>query len=264
VERAGDHLQLRVGRLEAAGNEIRLTHSGPVEMQSPIEDQAYPALAVNADGSVVVVWEDRRFKHTLMLVAHSQDGEHFGAPYRLIDTNRSLSAGPGAKLGAGMGAMRPTLARCGVLPVIASGVAAARGPCVVSVWLDKRDFLSGYDVYAAFSPNGGRSFGPNLKVQDSFGDSIAQWHAAVAANHLGRVVAVWDDDRDGSSDIWLSNWTGKGYSDNVQVPAASGPGAQTGPMVYLDDEERLHLIWLDQAEEGAGTRIRYLSAVWRD
>ena len=93
---------------------------------------------------------------------------------------------------------------------------------MVAVWLDKRDFLSGYDVYAAFSSDGGRSFGRNLKVQDGFGENIAQWHAAVAANNQGRVVAVWDDDRDGNSDIWLANWTGKGYSDNVAVPAASG------------------------------------------
>ncbi|HYP69212.1 MAG TPA: hypothetical protein VEP67_13295 [Thiobacillaceae bacterium] len=264
VARSGDHLQLRVGRLEVTGNEIRLTHSGPVEMQPPIEDQAYPALAVNADGSVVVVWEDRRFKHTLMLVAHSQDGEHFGAPYRLIDSNRSLSAGPGAKLGAGMGAMRPTLARCGTGPVPNPGDPAATGSCLVAVWLDKRDFLSGYDVYAALSANGGRSFGHNLKVQDSFGDSIAQWHAAVAANRHGRVVAMWDDDRDGSSDIWLATWTGKGFSDNVAVPGASGPGSQTDPMLYLDDAGRLHLTWLDQAEQAADTRIRYVSAVWRD
>jgi hypothetical protein len=264
VERSGDHLQLRVGRLEPAADEIRPAGSNPVDAQPPIEDQAYPALVVNADGSVVVVWEDRRFKHTVMLAAHSGDGEHFGAAYRLIDINRGLIMGPGAKLGAGMGAMRPTLSRCGPLPMADPGEGAATGPCVVSVWLDKRDFLSGYDVYAGFSPNGGGSFGHNLKVQDSFGDSIAQWHAAVAANRQGRVVAVWDDDRDGSSDIWLANWTGKGYSDNVAVPAASGPGTQTDPMVHLDDEGRLHLIWLDQADEGAGTRIRYLSAVWRD
>lgn len=264
VERSGDHLQLRVGKLEITGDSIRLARSGPVETQPPTEDQAYPALVVNADGSVVVVWEDRRFKHTVMLVAHGQDGEHFSAPYQLIDINRSIITGPAAKLGAGMGAMRPTLARCGPVPVSDLGNAAGAGPCVGAVWLDKRDFLSGYDVYAAFSPNGGRAFGHNIKVQDSFGDSIAQWHAALAANSQGRVVAVWDDDRDGSSDIWLANWTGKAYADNVAVPGASGPGSQTDPMIYLDDAGRLHLIWLDQADPAAAARIRYLSAVWRD
>lgn len=263
VARSDDHLQLQVGKLEIAGNEIRVARSGPVEAQPPIEDQAYPALAVNADGSVAVAWEDRRFKHTLMLVAHAQDGEHFSAPYRLIDVHRSLITGPAAKLGAGMGAMRPTLARCGPAPIGDAGDAGP-GPCLVAVWLDKRDFLSGYDVYAAFSSNGGRAFGHNLKVQDSFGDSIAQWHAAAAADSQGRVAAVWDDDRDGSSDLWLANWTGHTYSDNVAIPGASGPGSQTCPMIYLDDAGRLHLIWLDQADPASAARIRYVSAVWRD
>ena len=264
VEHSGDHLQLHIGKLEVAGDAIRLARSAPVETQAPTEDQAYPALVVNADGSVVAVWEDRRFKHTVMLVAHSRDGEHFSAPYRLIDVHRSLITGPAAKLGAGMGAMRPTVSRCGPVSMADPGDAAGPGPCVVTIWLDKRDFLSGYDVYAAFSANGGRAFGRNFKVQDSFGDSIAQWHAAVAANRQGRVVAVWDDDRDGSSDIWLANWTGKSYSDNVAVPGASGSGAQTDPMVFLDDGGRLHLIWLDQVDPDAPARIRYLSAVWRD
>ena len=117
VERNGDHLQLQVGRLELTANQIRLAQSNPVDAQPPIEDQAYPALVVNADGSVVVVWEDRRYKHTVMLVANGPDGEHFGAPYRLIDKTRNLITGPAAKLGAGMGAMRPTLAGCGSGPI---------------------------------------------------------------------------------------------------------------------------------------------------
>ena len=264
MEKRGEHLQLRVGKLDPAASEIRLVSAATVEAQAPVEDQAYPSAAVNADGSVAVVWEDRRYKHTVMLVAHSQDGEHFSAPYRLIEVNRGASLGPAAKLGAGMGAMRPTLARCGDGSEAAPGKAAATGACLAAAWLEKRDFLSGYDVYAGFSLDGGASFGPNLKVQDSFGDSIAQWHAAVAANRQGRVVAVWDDDRDGTSDIWLANWTGKAYSDNLAVPGASGPGAQTDPMIHLDDAGRLHLIWLDQADQDAATRIRYLAAVWRD
>ncbi len=264
VERSGAHLQVRVGKLATAGDEIHLDRSAPVEAQPPIEDQAYPALVVNTDGSVVVVWEDRRYKHTVMLVAHAQDGEHFSAPYRLIDIVRSTISGPGAKLGAGMGAMRPTVARCGPVPISDAGNVSGAGPCVVAVWLDKRDFLSGYDVYAAFSPNGGGAFGRNIKVQDSFGDSIAQWHATVAANSRGRVVAVWDDDRDGNADIWLADWTGKAYSDNVAVPGASGAGSQTDPMIYLDDAGRLHVIWLDQADPDSAARIRYVSGVWRN
>jgi hypothetical protein len=48
------------------------------------------------------------------------------------------------------------------------------------------------------------------------------------------------------------------------VPAASGAGIQTDPMINLDDLGRLHLIWLDRPDEASSPRVRYVSAVWRD
>ena len=98
---------------------------------------------------------------------------------------------------------------------------------VAAVWADKRDFLAGYDVYAAFASGPRYKFGANEKVQDDFGNEIAQWHPAIAANRQGTVAAVWDDDRDGTPDIWLAWRTANGWSDNLAVPGASGPGVQS-------------------------------------
>ena len=141
--------------------------------------------------------------------------------------------------------MRPTLAAWG-----------PRG--VAAVWLDKRDFLSGYDVYAAFDP-GKRRFGKNLRVQDSFGDNMAQWHAQVVGDASGRLLAVWDDERDGTPDVWLADWNGKAFADNVAVPAAAGPGGQSDTVAALDAAGRLHVVWLDRDGQAA-TRIRYARA----
>jgi hypothetical protein len=254
------HLQLWAGKLENDKNGLRLVRSQTVERILPVEDQAYPALAVNADGSAIVTWEDRRFGHTVMLAAYSRNGEEFDLPYRLIEIHSRRTNG----LGAGMGSMRPTVARCGSVAAQGDANAPPAGSCVVAVWMDKRDFLSGYDVYAGISQNGGQSFGHNLKVQDSFGENIAQWHAAVGANQTGRIVVVWDDDRDGDSDLWLANRTDSGFSDNVAVPGASGAGIQTDPMILVDGAGRLHLIWLDKSDNGAPPSIRYLSADWKN
>jgi hypothetical protein len=254
--------QLWIGTLDISQDGLHLVQPHTVENIIPVEDQAYPALVVNPDGSLVVVWEDRRFDHTVLLVSHSRDGKRFDLPYRLIDVH-GMPGGPASRLGGGMGAMRPTLASCGSVKTDQTD-SGSPGFCVVAVWMDKRDFLSGYDVYAAFSHDGGKTFGRNLKVQDGFGDNIAQWHAAVGANRQGRVAAVWDDNRDGTSDIWLADWTGSAFSPNIDVPAASGPGIQTDPMIFLDDADRLHVIWLDRADENASPQIRYVSAVWKD
>jgi len=246
AEQAGAYKRIMVARIALAADGLKIEYSAPLEERLPNDEQAYPALAASADGSVLAVWEDRRFKHTMIMAAHSGNGRKFSLPYRLIDVPQARAR----TLGAGMGSMRPTLAACGET-------------CLTALWLDKRDFLSGYDVYAAFSHNGGRFFGRNLKVQDSFGENVAQWHASIAANRAGRVVAVWDDNRDGTSDVWLSDWNGNEFSDNVTVPGASGPGAQTDPVIHLDASGRLHLAWLERTESG-GTRLWYASAVRKE
>jgi len=243
AERAGKYRRITTARITLQAGGPKIQYYAPLEKPLPKDEQAYPALVVNPDGSVTATWEDRRYKHTVMLAAYSADGKTFAPPYRLIDVSRVRTQ----TLGAGMGSMRPTLASCG-------------NSCVVAAWLDKRDFLAGYDVYAAFSQDGGRSFGPNVKVQDSFGDNVSQWHAAITANPTGRVVAVWDDDRDGAPDVWLSDWDGTHFSDNVAMPGASGPGIQTDPVVYLDASDTLHMAWLERSE-GGGTRLKYASAI---
>lgn len=246
AELAGDYKRIMLARVGLHAGALKVETLVPLEAQQPADEQAYPALAVSADGGVTVVWEDRRNKHTMIYAAHSADGNQFAAPYRLIDVPQVRTI----NLGAGMGSMRPVLSTCGA-------------NCLVAVWLDKRDFLSGYDVFAAFSQDGGRSFGRNLKVQDSFGDNIAQWHAAIAGAPNGRVVAVWDDERDGSPDLWLSDWNGSGFADNLAVPGASGPGVQSDPVIHFDAAGALHLAWLERNEAG-GTRLMYASAVWKD
>jgi hypothetical protein len=245
AEEAGRFRRIVVARLELEGNALRVQSAQPVEASVPVDEQGWPALAVAGDGRLVVAWEDRRHRHTVPLTSHSRDGgKTFSPPTRLADTRSGSVDG----LGAGTGAMRPTLAARG-------------GRGFVAVWLDKRDFLSGYDVYAAFDEGEGR-FGRNLKVQDSFGDNMAQWHAVVAADAQGRLVALWDDARDGTPDVWLAEWDGAAFDENFSFPGGSGAGAQSDPVATFDAEGALHIVWLDRDEQG-GTRVRYQRGVWR-
>lgn len=244
AEQAGRFRRIVVASLSITSDGLRASPAQPVETAMPVDDQGYPALAVAGDGRVAVAWEDRRNRHTVPLVSFSTDGRTFGPPVRLTDRPSGSADG----LGAGTGAMRPTLAAWG-----------PRG--VAAVWLDKRDFLSGYDVYAALD-DGTRRFGRNLQVQDSFGENMVQWHASVVANASGRLLAVWDDARDGTADVWLADWTGERFGDNESVPAAAGKGEQSDPVAALDAQGRLHLVWLERDAQ-SGTRIRYVRGVPR-
>ena len=238
---AGRFHRIVVARLALQADGLGVKSVQPVEAAMPTDEQGWPALAVASDGSVTVAWEDRRNRHSVPMVSHSQDGRSFAAPARLTDHKSGSVDG----LGAGTGAMRPTLSAWG-----------PRG--IAAVWLDKRDFLSGYDVYAAFDA-GNRRFGSNVRVQDSFGDNMAQWHAQIVGAADGSLVALWDDARDGTPDVWLSEWTGDAFGDDVAVPAAAGPGQQSDPLAVFDAAGSLHAVWLDR-DEAAGTRIRYAHA----
>jgi len=242
AEQAGRFRRIVVARLTLKGDALSVKTVQPVEAAMPDDEQGWPALAVAGDGSVTVAWEDRRYRHTVPMVSHSRDGRRFSSPARLSDIESGSAPGG---LGAGTGAMRPTLTAWG-----------ARG--VVAVWLDKRDFLSGYDVFAAFDP-GTRRFGKNIRVQDNFGDNMAQWHALVVGDAAGRLVALWDDARDGTPDVWLSEWERKAFGDDMGVPAAAGPGEQSAPVATLDAAGALHVVWLER-DEASGARIRYARA----
>ena len=216
----------------------------PADAVPPVDDQSFPALAAGETG-VLLVWEDRRHGHTVIYASRSADGKSWSAPQRVSSNPTGKAQG---NLGRGSGAMRP--------------VATGHGNGFAAAWLDKRDFLSGYDVYAALSQGAG--FARDQKAQDSFGDAISQWHVAAAGNCRGDLVIAWDDDRDGSSDIWLTKRTATGYSDNFTLPETSGPARQTDPAIALDEAGNLHLAWIERApgsDSSGPTRLRY--RVWR-
>lgn len=226
-----------LARLAVEGERLRMLPRQPADLPAPRDDQMYPALTATAAG-FALAWEDRRFGHTVVFASQSGDGEAWLAPARV--SRNPTGKAQGTDLGRGTGAMRPAL--------------AAYGERLAAVWLDKRDFLSGYDVYAATAGPDGR-WDKNAKVQDSFGDAIAQWHSAAAGNPRGDLAVAWDDDRDGSPDVWLSEPKGEGYADNVA--AAAGPQGQSDPAIALDAAGNLHLAWVERGPDGrSGIRYR--------
>lgn len=228
--------RLWVARLKTDSGQPDLAAKQPLQAAPITDDQMYPALTATASG-FALAWEDRRLGHTVIFASRSQDGLAWLSPVRV--SQNTTGKAQGTDLGRGTGAMRPALASLG-------------GEQVAVAWLDKRDFLSGYDVYAALPGNP-----KNAKVQDSFGDAIAQWHPAVAGNRQGQLVAAWDDDRDGTADIWITRLVPQGgFGENQAPPPAAGPGAQTDPVVALDEAGNLHLAWVER-DAGGRSSIRY-------
>jgi hypothetical protein len=242
--------QVQVARLipgRAGG--LKASRAYPIESGKVEGDQSYPSVSALNAKKLVVAWEDRRAGHTRILSSVSQNGGARFAPPQQI--NDAVWRGQMGGFGRGTGVMRVALSTYG-----SGGVAA--------VWADKRDFLAGYDVYVALTKDAMLTFGANEKAQDDFGNEIAQWHPAIGANRQGRIAVVWDDDRDGTPDVWLA-WRGaNGWSENLAVPGAFGPGVQSDPSIALDEAGNLHLAWVEKADLNSPSRIRYVLGRWVD
>lgn len=240
AQRQGRYRQIMATSIvvHAPNSAVRAAPARPVDRAPPTNEQLYPALAVSAQG-VVIAWEDRRDGHTKLLASFAETGKAFGAATELNEVVQKST-----EYGSGNGVTRAALA-------------SFDADRVGAVWMDKRGFRTGYDVYAARSLDGGRRFGKNEIVQDPFGDNFSQWHVAIGGNAGGVLAAVWDDDRDGSSDILLSWPTLDGWNDNQAVAPASGAGEQTNPAVAIDSRGNLHLVWVDAPGKDQPTRIFY-------
>jgi len=240
AQQRGRYRQIVVAPITIRGPDktVRAGAARPVDPALPVDEQLYPVLAATTKG-ITVVWEDRRHRHTVMLTSFAEPGKAFGTATELNEVVQKSST-----YGRGSGVTRAALAVFG-----ADQVGAA--------WMDKRNFSTAYDIYAAVSHDAGRHFGKNESVQDSFGDNFTQWHPAISGAANGALAVAWDDDRDGSSDIQLSWKTADGWSEDLAVPPASGPGQQTHPAIAMDSRGNLHLIWLDYLEKGQPTRIFY-------
>lgn len=242
--RDGRFLRLVSAPLSVDGLKVVTGTARAVDTSPAQDEQLYASLVATGRG-YALAWEDRRAGHTRLLTAVSSDGAQWSKPQPLNEIPRSSSA---AELGLGRGP--------GVTRVSLAGDGA---DTVAAVWMDKRDFLSGYDIYAGVSSDGGRGFGANEKAQDAFAAEKPQWHPAVAITPHG-VVAAWDDPRDDSPDLWLSTRLGeKEWSDDFTVAGASGPGSQDNP-VLLWHGGRLHLAWVHKNESAA--QVRYAQGRW--
>lgn len=235
----GDYYQIQTAELRLQQGTIKLSMQRAVDVTTDRKQQLYPTLAVTKKGTVVG-WEDRRQGATRIFTAFAPKGKPF-QPYQLLNDFRYSRI---QQFGRGTGAMRIVLS-------------SDLNNQVIAVWLDKRDFEQGYDVYAAYSQDGGQSFGSDEKVQDPLGDSTPQWHATIAMNQNGQTIAAWDDTRDGTPDIWYSlRQSGKWSNDEVW-PEGDGAGAQTLPVLVFE-QQTLHLAWLHR--QGTFSAIRYTHA----
>jgi len=236
--------QLQAGEVTIENNAL-VIHQPINVTPTPKQPQSYPSISVLPQGWTVA-FEDRERGHTVLMTTFKPAGKTF-LPAQVLN---DIPPPRNTQFGAGTGAMRPQLTDDGKSNVTV-------------VWLDKRDFQGGYDVYAAVSKDAGKTFGHDEKVQDPLGEEQPQWQANIAMSRDGKIFSTWADPRDGTMDIWYSTRHASGWSDDEPIPGANNKGVQNNPSLVFDAAGRLHIAYVDiQTNDGKKMyRIRYLTAM---
>jgi hypothetical protein len=244
---------LESANLAIAGRKVELAEK-PLNVAPLRKDayQGYPAATWGPEGRLVVAWEDRRSGHTRLFYSlRDPDDNRFAWEHGL---NEFHAPSPDEALPVGLGS--------GVMRVM---LATNSNDQVRAIWLDKRDPGSGYAVWGTASPDGGRTFGENVIVQDEMGSAVPQWHAALAGGR-GGFVAAWDDTRESwgedteTGDVIMSWSKDDAWSPDLVVPVASGEGYQGSPAVALDGDGVLHMVWIERDDLSAPSRLFYTRA----
>ncbi len=184
----------------------------PIRLTSDSDDQCNPDVAVGADGSVYVVWQDNRQGHWDILASVCSDGERFSREVRVTDSNDNE-----------------------IYPAVA---ADHQSPGSVYVaWQDDRN--GNQDIYATSSVNA-FAVANTSQVTSDLADQL---RPDITVDGQNRVYIVWTDMRAGQADLYGA---ASGRGGWTEVPFVVGAGDQTDPAVAAEpDSSTLHLLWVD-------------------
>ncbi len=113
------------------------------------------------------------------------------------------------------------------------------------LWADMRD--SNWNIYYSRSTDGGLTFSPNIRVNDSINEPDPQCFSSMCVDDSGMVYAVWEDGLASYSDIFFTLSTDTGDSvfvePNVEVDNSDSLCAY--PSVALGDSGKVYVMWID-------------------
>jgi hypothetical protein len=125
-----------------------------------------------------------------------------------------------------------------------------------ALWEDTRN--GNWDIYFSYRPVGG-SWGSNVKVSDDPGTAY-QLVPSLAVDPSGNAYAVWEDNRNGNSDIYFSyRPAGGAWGSNVKVNDDPGSAIQYWPSLAVDPSGNAYAVWEDQ-RNGNGIYFSYRPA----
>jgi hypothetical protein len=198
-------------------------------------DQWSPTIAVDGAGNAYALWTDERnggYSAQDIYFAYRPAGGSWSANAKVNDTPSAPEQWVGN------------------IAVDGAGNAYAIWDCEIG---------EDYDVYFAYRPAGG-SWGASVKVNDDVG---TEWQLSphIAVDEMGNAYAVWEDDRNGNSDIYFAHRpVGGVWSTNVQINDDVGTASQEDPAIAVDGSGNAYAVWWDGRDSFANIYYSYRPA----
>lgn len=251
--------------------------------------QERPAIALAPRGEIVVAWHDDRMAYAdfdIFASKSSDRGASFSSPVHVSDGDPgTLQLAPSVAVDglqrvfvawqdfrSGNGDIRGAQASLAIFTFGPSvrvdddaGTGTQSTPSVVAtslgvVHVAYHDNRTGHaNVYLATSTDGGDSFRSSVRVDDTGTSTTAQGLVSLAADSVGRLYAVWQDDRGGDFDIYFSrsNDGGRTWSTNVRVDDGQRGANQRSPRIVVGNAGTLYVAWEDERNVDSDVYFTY-------
>jgi hypothetical protein len=175
------------------------------------------------------VWEPGPDRN-IYFMKSTDGGSSFSAPILVNDTTRASQRSP-------------------------SIAVDSTGQDVFIAWVDTRNPIDppNYDIYFSRSTDGGTTFLPSIRIDDTGSDSSWQLNSAIGCTKSGDSVYVaWYDSRHGNTtqyDIYFSRSIdgGQTFEPNIIVNDTAGmaPSIQTDPSLWVSNSGAIYIVWQD-------------------
>ncbi|MFC1594113.1 hypothetical protein ACFL38_02175 [Candidatus Omnitrophota bacterium] len=180
------------------------------------------SIAVDASGNIYVAWGDKRNGNSDIYFSKSTDGGFTFEPNIRVDDTGSETSSQGG----------PSI--------------AVDNSNIYVVWGDGRNGNS--DIYFSKSIDGGFTFEPNVRVDDTGSATSNQGSASIVVDASGTIYVVWNDKRNENYDIYFSKSIDNGltFEPNVRVDdTGSDTSHQMYPSLAADASGNIFVAWQD-------------------
>jgi len=204
-----------------------------------------PSVAINTDGSFVIAWSDFRTNSAIEIFAQqfSENGDPVGSNFKVNYLSAYMN-------------YRPVVAYKPNGDFIITWGDGDEDSMMDNISQKRENnsilsrLMGAPDIWAQQFMNDGTPIGENFKVNDDEGFTF-QMNPDLAVDPEGNFIITWEDNRDGSWEIYLQRYLSDGtpIEDNYQADDFTNSDWALDPSISMDGDGNFNLAWRDNRND---------------